>query len=94
MPFRIIIYVVFGFGAIGQLLMLAYFGNFIESTSYEMTTAIYESDWVASDAKQKKNLLLMMINVNVPLKVKTAKIFDVNLPSFLFVRFEKLKFFL
>jgi 7tm Odorant receptor len=84
--YQFIIDMVFGFGTIVQLWMLAYFGNSVESTSDEMSTAIYESDWIASDAAYKKNLLLMMINVQVPLKVKAARIFDLNLPSFLFVR--------
>jgi tRNA threonylcarbamoyladenosine modification (KEOPS) complex Pcc1 subunit len=70
---------------------LAHFGNLIESKSDETSTAIYESNWVESDETYKKNILLTMINVKVPLKVKAAKIFDVNLPNFLFVRFLNFK---
>jgi 7tm Odorant receptor len=66
--------------------MLAYFGSSIESASDEMSTAIYENDWLASDLSYKKTILLTMINVKVPLKMKAAKIFDVNLPTFFIVR--------
>jgi 7tm Odorant receptor len=92
--YRFIIYIVFALGAVGQLLMLAFFGNSIESASDEMTTAIYESDWIESNVTYKKTLLLTMINLKVPIKVKALKIFEVNLPNFVFVSFLILKTFL
>lgn len=80
-------FIAFSFFSIGQLLMLAYFGNSIESTSDETSTAIYENPWIESDAVYKKNLILVMINVITPIKLMAVKVFDVNLPSFVFVRF-------
>lgn len=65
--------------------MLAYFGNSIESASDDMITAFYEHDWMSFDSDHKKNLILMMINANYPLKLRVGKIFDVNLLNFLFV---------
>lgn len=65
--------------------MLSYFGDSIESTSDEMSTAIYQNEWIETDAEYKNNLFMMMINTIHPLKLKAAKVFEVNMPNFLFV---------
>jgi hypothetical protein len=65
--------------------MLAYFGNLIESAGNDVATVLYEHDWINSSMEHKCNLVTMMVNANYPVKLKAGKIFDVNLPTFLFV---------
>jgi hypothetical protein len=89
MDLQAVIFVNFGFGCIGQLLMLAYFGNAIESTSDKISNAIYESDWIDRDKEHKKNLIIVMTATKNPMKVKILKLFDVNLPSFVWVSFQR-----
>ena len=67
-------------------MMLAYFGNSIEQLGNDVSTAAYESDWTGQDAEHKKNLIAIMINANYSTKIIAARVFDVNLPTFLFVR--------
>ena len=67
--------------------MLAYFGNSIELLGYDVSSAAYESEWTVCDESHKKNLIAIMTNANSSTKISAAKIFDVNLPTFLFVRF-------
>lgn len=86
--FRLIAFTAFGFNSIVQLFVLAYIGNSIESASDNMTTAFYEHDWINFDTGHKKNLIMVMINANYPMKLKVGKFFDVNLLNFLFVSTE------
>lgn len=75
----------FGWSSLGQLLLLAHFGNTVQSASDEVSTAIYESNWIDADTEYKKILLMAMISVRNDLRVKAGKIFDINLANFLFV---------
>jgi hypothetical protein len=89
-----IIFVVFGLASVGQLFMLAYFGNAIESTSDGISNAIYESDWIERDRDHRKIMMITMESVRNPMVIKTIKLFHVNLPTFLFVYFFKLSIIL
>lgn len=82
---RVISIIVFGFSSIGQLLMLAYFGSSIESSSNEISSANYENDWLETDTQYKKHLIIAMISASKPVVIKVGKIFEVNLSTFVFV---------
>lgn len=70
--------------------MLSYFGNAIESSSDQMSSAIYENNWIEADIEYKRNLIMAMASVNNRIKLKVGKIFAMNLPNFLFVGLEKI----
>jgi hypothetical protein len=81
------VYVTFGFASVGQFFVLAYFGNAIESTSNDISTTIYKSDWIERDKEFRTNMIITMAAMRNPMVIKTVKVFDANLPTFLFVSF-------
>ena len=85
-------FIAYGFVSVGQLLMLAHFGDSVEQAGNDMSTAFYNNDWTSCDSKYKKNLILMMISANYPVKLRAGGIFDINLPTFLFVGIELLQY--
>lgn len=65
--------------------MLAHFGSSIESSSNEISFAVYENNWAGSDVSYRKSILMTMISVNDTVVITVGKIFPVNLPTFVFV---------
>lgn len=62
-----------------------YFGNEIKCNSQDFLTALHGTNWLTVDKSTKKSLLILIENLRRPIKVRAAKLFDVDLEIFLFV---------
>lgn len=68
---------------IGQNLTVCYYGSIIEFEFNNLTYALFSSNWLDQDSRYRKIFLIFVEVTNKPLFME-AKIFRINLNSFLF----------
>lgn len=65
-----------------QVYLQCYFGSRAIHESMNLTTAAFASNWLEIDIKNRKLLHMFMIRLREPCKIKTMRIFSMDLSTF------------
>ncbi|RZC36710.1 7tm 6 domain containing protein, partial [Asbolus verrucosus] len=65
-----------------QVFMYCWFGNEIEVKSNKLPYAIFESDWTSLSPEVKRNLIILLLRVQRPLKMSAFGLFYLSLETF------------
>lgn len=69
------------------MLRVCFSAQKIQSDSEELVDNLYESDWVTSDMKYRKLMMIFNENLRKSIKLSLFKTIDVNLTTFQSVNF-------
>jgi len=76
----------YGLAMILQIFLPCYFANAIQSECNQFVDAIMTSQWIESDPKYKKLLMIFMVNLKTPYTIRILKVFMLNIETFKNVR--------
>ncbi|RZC39909.1 7tm 6 domain containing protein [Asbolus verrucosus] len=72
----------YGNAVLVEVFMYCWFGNEIEVKSSNLSYAIFESDWTSLSPDIKKNVIILTISVQKPLKISALNLFYLSLETF------------
>ncbi|XP_069964721.1 odorant receptor 46a isoform X2 [Bactrocera oleae] len=68
---------------LAQIFMLCYFANEVSLRSAELSYSLYSSEWTRCSQTNRRMMLLMMAQFDVPIRIKTInRCYSFNLPAF------------
>ncbi|XP_028900650.1 odorant receptor 46a [Zeugodacus cucurbitae] len=68
---------------LSQIFMLCYFANEVSLRSAELSYSLYSSEWTRCSQINRRLMLLMMAQFDVPMRIKTInRCYSFNLPAF------------
>ncbi|XP_039954101.1 odorant receptor 46a [Bactrocera tryoni] len=68
---------------LSQIFMLCYFANEVSLRSAELSYSLYSSEWTRCSKINRRLMLLMMAQLDVPIRIKTInRCYSFNLPAF------------
>lgn len=77
---------------LAQIFMLCYFANEVSLRSAELSYSLYSSEWTRCSQTNRRMMLLMMAQFDVPIRIKTInRCYSFNLPAFTSVSTSNLK---
>ncbi|CAH2242247.1 jg25180 [Pararge aegeria aegeria] len=76
-------FLVFLSASLLQIYMICFFGDFLMTSSTEVSDAVYHSKWYYLNVKTGKNLLILQTRAQKPCKLTAFGFADVNLNAFM-----------
>lgn len=68
---------------LSQIFMLCYFANEVSLRSAQLSYALYSSEWTHCNQINRRLMMLMMAQFDVPIRIKTInRCYSFNLPAF------------